>query len=719
MPHRGAYFFPRDFGGVISKWGDIGKVFGEVSGSLMNDDGTRDGVRCVGDGSDGNDRKLGKKKKEEEVSGWGHVRFSKLGDHDDVMEDIIDDDDHHHHQIAQEKGDGVIDGGTGEDSRWSQVREWCKAYYLQLNLAKRLTQQGTISEEPALVQDIGHGVVSYDAEAVSYRLWVNGTLSYDDKISDGFYDILGMDPYMWMMCNDSVEGKRLPSLLELKAVEASTSSMEVILVNRYKDSRLRDLEDIVQELYFSAENALMLAEKLAKLVAASMGGSYPVEQGDLHAQWESTSKRIKELQNDILVPIGSLSTGLCRHRAILFKKLADYVGLPCRIARGCRYCDEEHRSTCLIRIKDDKLTREYVVDLVGQPGNFYNPDSSINGDILSHLKDAQQVYIGHASISEEKSMHVPTGKTLHSDAEVKSDGKNRGNFHATTPGHQTLEPSLAMDWLEIAWDDLHIKERIGSGSFGTVYRAEWHSSVVAVKVLTAQDLHDNQLKEFLREVSIMRRVRHPNLVLFMGAVTMHQRFSIVTEYLPRGCLFRLLHHPASGEIMNMKRRIHMALDAAKGINYLHCLSPPIVHWDLKSLNLLVDKNWTVKVCDFGLSRFKTDTFISSKAITGTPEWMAPEVLRGEPADEKSDVYSFGVILWELVTMKQPWKGLNAAQVVGAVAFQKRKLTIPSNASPALTSLMESCWADDPVQRPSFKSIVITLKKLLKSTQKSK
>ncbi|KAL8199650.1 hypothetical protein R6Q57_013218 [Mikania cordata] len=294
-------------------------------------------------------------------------------------------------------------------------------------------------------------------------------------------------------------------------------------------------------------------------------------------------------------------------------------------------------------------------------------------------------------MSEAKTMPVPTGNT--SRTEVKNEGKERGNFSKTTPRHLTIEPSLAMDWLEIDWDDLHIKERIGAGSFGTVYRAEWHGSVVAVKVLTAQDLHDDQLKEFLRELSIMRRVRHPNVVLFMGAVTMHKRFSIVTEYLPRGSLFRLLHHPASGEIMNMKRRIHMASDVAKGINYLHCLSPPIVHSDLKSPNLLVDKNWTVKVCDFGLSRFKTDTFKSSKAITGTPEWMAPEVLRGEPADEKSDVYSFGVILWELVTMRQPWNGLNAAQVVGAVAFQNRKLTIPPNASPALTSLMESCWAE--------------------------
>ncbi|XP_076949420.1 serine/threonine-protein kinase CTR1-like [Bidens hawaiensis] len=674
MPHRATYFFPRDLEGLISKSEAI----------LMNEDG--------GD----HDRMPG-------GSGWGHVRYSQLGDHDDLKDATNDD------QIAD---DGV---NAIDDSRWSLVRRWCKAYYLQLNLAKRLTQQATISKEDNIGPGSRCGVVSYDAESVSYRLWVNGTLSYDDKISDGFYSILGMDPYMWMMCNDPMEGKLLPSLLELKTVEAATSSMEVVLVNRYKDSRLRDLEDIAEELYFSAENALMLAENLAKLVAASMGGSFPAEQGDLHEQWESTSKRIKELQNNIIVPAGSLSNGLCRHRTILFKKLADYVGLACRIAKGCRYCAEDHRSTCLIRIEDDKLTREYVVDLIGQPGNFYNPDSSINGDIFSSVSSSSSFQNPHLKDVQQ----VPTGNTLYSDVEVKNDGKDRDNLPASTPRYLTLEPSLAMDWLEIAWDDLNIKERVGAGSFGTVYRAEWHGSIVAVKVLTTQDLHDNQLKEFLREVSIMRRVRHPNLVLFMGAVTMHQRFSIVTEYLPRGSLFRLLHHPAAGEIMNMKRRMHMALDVAKGINYLHCLSPPIVHWDLKSPNLLVDKNWTVKVCDFGLSRFKTDTFISSKAITGTPEWMSPEVLRGEPADEKSDVYSFGVILWELVTLQQPWNGINSAQVVGAVAFQKRKLTIPTNASPALTSLMESCWADDPMQRPSFKSIVVALKKLLKSPQKSK
>ncbi|EPS62864.1 hypothetical protein M569_11924, partial [Genlisea aurea] len=216
-------------------------------------------------------------------------------------------------------------------------------------------------------------------------------------------------------------------------------------------------------------------------------------------------------------------------------------------------------------------------------------------------------------------------------------------------------------------------------------------------------------------IAIMKRVRHPNVVLFMGAVTKRPHLSIVTEYLPRGSLFRLINRPAAGEALDSRRKLRMALDVAKGINYLHHLVPPIVHRDLKSPNLLVDKNWTAKVvCDFGLSRFKANTFISSKSVAGTPEWMSPEFLRGEPSNEKSDVFSFGVILWELVTMQQPWNGLSHAQVVGAVAFQNRRLAIPDTTSPVLASLIESCWADDPTQRPAFGAIVLTLKQLLKT-----
>lgn len=97
-------------------------------------------------------------------------------------------------------------------------------------------------------------------------------MSYTDKISDGFYNILGMNPYLWVMCNDvEEEGKRLPTLMALKAVEPSETSIEVVLFDRHEDSRLKELQDKAQELYSASENALVLVEKLGKLVAICMG----------------------------------------------------------------------------------------------------------------------------------------------------------------------------------------------------------------------------------------------------------------------------------------------------------------------------------------------------------------------------------------------------------------------------------------------------------------
>ncbi|XP_054810889.1 serine/threonine-protein kinase EDR1-like isoform X2 [Prosopis cineraria] len=188
---------------------------------------------------------------------------------------------------------------------------------------------------------------------------------------------------------------------------------------------------------------------------------------------------------------------------------------------------------------------------------------------------------------------------------------------------------------EIPWEDLVLGERIGLGSYGEVYQADWNGTEVAVKKFLDQDFSGAALAEFKREVRIMRRLRHPNVVLFMGAVTRPPNLSIITEFLPRGSLYRILHRPNCQ--IDEKRRIKMALDVARGMNCLHTSTPTIVHRDLKSPNLLVDKNWNVKVCDFGLSRLKHNTFLSSKSTAGTPEWMAPEVLRNEPSNENQSI----------------------------------------------------------------------------------
>ncbi|TVU48318.1 hypothetical protein EJB05_07951 [Eragrostis curvula] len=229
---------------------------------------------------------------------------------------------------------------------------------------------------------------------------------------------------------------------------------------------------------------------------------------------------------------------------------------------------------------------------------------------------------------------------------------------------------------EIPWEDLVIGERIGLGSYGEVYRADWNGTEVAVKKFLDQDFYGDALDEFRSEVRIMRRLRHPNIVLFMGAVTRPPNLSIVSEYLPRGSLYKILHRPNCQ--IDEKRRIKMALDVAKGMNCLHTSVPTIVHRDLKSPNLL-------------------------------PEWMAPEVLRNEQSNEKCDVYSFGVILWELATLRMPWSGMNPMQVVGAVGFQDRRLDIPKEIDPLVARIIFECWQKDPNLRPSFAQLTSALK----------
>lgn len=260
---------------------------------------------------------------------------------------------------------------------------------------------------------------------------------------------------------------------------------------------------------------------------------------------------------------------------------------------------------------------------------------------------------------------------------------------------------------EIPWERLQIGERIGIGSYGEVYHADLNGTEVAVKKFLDQDLSGAALVQFKCEIEIMLKLRHPNIVLFMGAVTRPPHLSILTEFLPRGSLYQLLHRRNAH--IDERRRMKMALDVARGMNYLHTSHPTVVHRDLKSPNLLVDKNWVVKVSDFGLSRLKHHTFLSSKSTAGTPEWMAPEVLRNEQADEKCDVYSFGVILWELATLQLPWTGLNSMQVVGAVGFQNRRLEIPPNVDPTIQQIIRDCWENDPSLRPSFSQLMTRLR----------
>ncbi|KAJ1395280.1 Serine-threonine/tyrosine-protein kinase, catalytic domain [Sesbania bispinosa] len=334
-------------------------------------------------------------------------------------------------------------------------------------------------------------------------------------------------------------------------------------------------------------------------------------------------------------------------------------------------------------------------------------NESANQKIVSSgLKQESKTGEGNRPVNNEASGSWSSSFNVNSTSSASSCG----SAGSCAVNNKTDVDTDCLDY-EILWEDLTIGEQIGQGSCGTVYHALWYGSDVAVKVFSKQEYSEDVILSFKQEVSVMKRLRHPNILLFMGAVTSPQRLCIVTEFLPRGSLCRLLHRNTPK--LDWRRRVHMALDIARGINYLHHCNPPIIHRDLKSSNLLVDKNWTVKVGDFGLSRLKHETYLTTKTGRGTPQWMAPEVLRNEPSDEKSDVYSFGVILWELATEKIPWDNLNSVQVIGAVGFMNQRLEIPKDVDPRWASIIESCWHSDPTLRPTFRELLERLRELQK------
>lgn len=678
----------------------------------------------------------------------------------------------------------------GWSRSWAQQTE--ESYHLQLALTVRVSAEASCADDPHFLDpmpDLRTMSLTSSAEAMSHRFWVNGCLSYGDKVPDGFYVISGMHPYMWSMCTDLQESGRIPSIESLKSVSGDLdSSVCVVLVDLRNDLSLKELLSAAHRISTSCMTIQEVVGHLAELVCAHMGGAVSVGENEMFSIWRERCDSLKECFKSVVLPIGSLSAGLCKHRCLLFKLLADAIDLPCRIGKGCKYCTGDEASSCLIKFGID---REYIVDLVGKPGCLWDPDSSLNGpssisipsplrfpllrpanvDFRSLAKlyfadcltldfepdetiaeadvnetDATEARISVRIETSEQKVNVHNGGIQSEYPGAPSENhvipSNVDSRQVSTTNSQIVQgitfpnrgrgfpPTLNseftcnMDDLEIPWNDLVLKEKIGAGSFGTVHRADWHGDEVAVKILSEQDFPEEAsfqkfLREFLREVWIMIGLRHPNIVLLMGAVTQRPHLSIVTEYLARGSLFRLLHRQSARETLEERRRLNMAYDVAKGMNYLHNRNPPIIHRDLKSPNLLVDKKFTVKVADFGLSRLKTNTYISSKTAAGTPEWMAPEVLRDEPSNEKSDVYSFGVILWELSTMQQPWSNLNAPQVVAAVGFRGMRLEIPRDLNPQVASIIEACWANEPWKRPSFSNIMEMLRPLLKAPQSVK
>lgn len=240
---------------------------------------------------------------------------------------------------------------------------------------------------------------------------------------------------------------------------------------------------------------------------------------------------------------------------------------------------------------------------------------------------------------------------------------------------------------------------------------------------------------FLREVELLSNLRHPNVLLYMGAcVKKSSPLCIVSELVTGGSLHDAIHGRKRWKFTHLIR-MRISLDMALGMLYLHSQVPVLLHRDLKSSNILVDTGTPADVfaakgspsrvravlCDFGLSRQDVaGTHASASrnpsALVGTLLTMAPEIVRSERYTSAADVFSFGMVLWELWTGQVPYKGLMPAQLMYEVAIKGTRPNLgPSSGIPAsVATVIRMCWQGEQTQRPRFLEIVRRLQSIART-----
>ncbi|KAI9982943.1 hypothetical protein PInf_006747 [Phytophthora infestans] len=266
--------------------------------------------------------------------------------------------------------------------------------------------------------------------------------------------------------------------------------------------------------------------------------------------------------------------------------------------------------------------------------------------------------------------------------------------------NQFLQPHQNVDMADVV-----VGRVIGEGAFGKVFKASWKGRDVAVKVLIRQNLSADVVREFETEVKIMSILHHPNICMLLGACLAPENRALVIELVEQGSLWAILR--TRRRQLTDEMRARFVLDTARGMSYLHQFELPILHRDMKSPNLLVERDYSIKISDFGLSRVKAQ-IQTMTGNCGTVQWMAPEVLGNRKYTEKADVFSFGVVVWEIFMGQCPYDGMTQIQVALGVLNHDLRPPIPRSCPRFFARLIRSCWMREPSLRPSFSELVRTL-----------
>ncbi|KAE9001053.1 hypothetical protein PR003_g19571 [Phytophthora rubi] len=277
---------------------------------------------------------------------------------------------------------------------------------------------------------------------------------------------------------------------------------------------------------------------------------------------------------------------------------------------------------------------------------------------------------------------------------------------------KVLLGSVPLQGKRIPYDSLEFDRVMSKGASGEVWLCEYNGQKVAVKkLLQAKTQKAEEVQTFAEEIELSASLVHPNIIEFLGvAWNTLSNLAMVLEFLPMGNLQKYLEN--DGHNLSWARhKIHMAIGVAQALKYLHACTPPLIHRDIKSTNILLTESLEPKVIDFGISRGLVDRTMTGGV--GTPYWTAPEILEGERYTEQSDIYSFGVLLSELDTGRIPYHDalmedgtkMKPFKVLHEVMSGSLRPSFSDECPPRIQRISSACLSPDPQSRPTAQELV--------------
>ncbi|KAL3664617.1 hypothetical protein V7S43_010366 [Phytophthora oleae] len=320
----------------------------------------------------------------------------------------------------------------------------------------------------------------------------------------------------------------------------------------------------------------------------------------------------------------------------------------------------------------------------------------------------------------------------------KSHRKRRGTLTTKTGDNNTASIEAALRGQPGLWNDdvitakriprdkVKVKDLLSSGAYGEVYKGVYNRQEVAVKMLLPSTRGNIQhVTDFLAEAKLTATMDHPHIITFIGvAWDSLSDMCVVLEFMDGGDLRTLLnsYEAAKRPVGFDKQKATIALHVCEALTYLHSLMPPVIHRDLKSRNLLLNRNFEVKLTDFGISKERLDQTMT--AGVGTSLWMAPEVMLGEKYDVKADIFSFGVVLSELDVHTLPYtqakkrslastgRKMADATLLQKITSGEIRVEFSKSIPRSLLELGLTCVSVDPLYRPTAAEALYRLQVIL-------